>query len=452
MFRSSIVFLLVLFNTLPLLAVYQAVNTWVRPESRRKKVLIAAFATIILLNVPITLFWFRAAYLHLYNLPTGVLRGIFYPALAWQTTALLFTVFVGPIFVILLAANAAKRLRSNRSAAAGLPVAAAPAPVIDSPLQAPAISRRNFLTGGAGLLVPAVYCFSAYELYDMAGDVDISPEITVPIANLPRSLDGMTIVQLSDLHVGPYVRQRELQHWVGLANQLKPDLIVLTGDLIDRSMVALPDAVQGLQGLRAPLGVLATMGNHDLSSDRLGSRGDLRGGENIVKAIQTSGIRTLRNEVTYLGEGSEKLAVLGLDWMTARDLRNFYRYHPGVTRNHLTTLAQQVPEGAPSILLTHHPDTFSEVPPLGVSLTLAGHTHGGGQVVFFTWDGAPVGISSARFRYVSGLYREGASTLYVNRGLGYFGVPIRINCPPEISRFRLVRAEGQSQPMTQPAT
>ena len=293
--------------------------------------------------------------------------------------------------------------------------------------------------------MPATFCFSAYELYRSVDEVDVSPEVVVPIANLPRSLDGMTIVQLSDLHVGPYIRQKEVEHWVYLANRLKPDLVVVTGDLLDRSLVSLPDAVQGLKGLRAPLGVLATLGNHDLASDRFGYRGNLPGGENIAKAIQTIGIRTLRNEVTYVGSGNDRLAILGLDWITAPDLRNFYRYHPDLTRNQLRLIADQVPEETPRILLAHHPDTFREVEPLHIGLTLAGHTHGGGQVVFFNWDGAPVGISSARFKYVSGFYQESGCSLYVNRGLGYFGVPIRINCPPEISRFRLVRPQVEPQ-------
>jgi predicted MPP superfamily phosphohydrolase len=93
----------------------------------------------------------------------------------------------------------------------------------------------------------------------------------------------------------------------------------------------------------------------------------------------------------------------------------------------------------PRILLAHHPSVFIDSPFFGVAFTLAGHTHGGGQVVVAEWDGRPIAIGSAVYRYMSGLYREGEHTLYVNRGIGYVGLPIRINCPPEISRFRLTR-------------
>jgi predicted MPP superfamily phosphohydrolase len=280
-------------------------------------------------------------------------------------------------------------------------------------------------------------------------EVDISPEILIHIPHLPRSFEGMTIVQLSDLHVGPYIRHKELDYWVGLANQLRPDLVVLTGDIIDRSLASLPDAINGLAGLRPELGTVAVLGNHDISSDRFSSRPEFLGGERIAEAIQRIGVRTLRNEVTHLALGQDRLAIMGLDWITsgsgdvgAPRVRNFFRYHPAETIPELSRMITQVSQETSTILLAHHPDTFGDVGPFGIGLTLYGHTHGGGQIVFMRWDGKPVGISSARFKYVSGLYRENGRSLYVNRGLGYLGVPIRINCPPEISRFRLTRAQS----------
>ena len=90
-------------------------------------------------------------------------------------------------------------------------------------------------------------------------------------------------------------------------------------------------------------------------------------------------------------------------------------------------------------MLAHHPDTFTDVLPHKIGLTLAGHTHGGGQVILGAVDGVPIGIGVLRFKYLSGLYQEKDCSLYVNRGIGYLGIPIRINCPPEISRFKLIR-------------
>lgn len=429
-FRLTILVLLVIFNFLPLLAVYRAVNAWVRPERRRKAVLIAGGLLALVLNIPVSVFWIRSLQAHFYEIPASVLRALFYPSVAWLTTAVAVTLILAPAYLIW----AAGRVTRHFATKFGNSVPPPPAPS-----GAPAISRRGFLTGGAGLLVPSTFCFTIYEVEKSLGDVDISPEVTVPIPGLPSALNGMRIVQLSDLHVGPYIRRKEVEHWVSLANDLHPDLVVITGDVIDRSLISLPDAVQGLRGLRADLGVMASMGNHDLSSDRGGARGEFAGGENIANAMREVGIRTLRNEAAYIGSGNDRLAFLGLDWIARPDLRGFYSYHSELTRERLTRITAQVDEGGPKILLAHHPHSFIEAPNFDISLTLSGHTHGGGQVVFFTWDGAPVGLSSAQFRYVSGVYRERGCTLYVNRGLGYFGVPIRINCPPEISRFKLVR-------------
>ena len=98
---------------------------------------------------------------------------------------------------------------------------------------------------------------------------------------------------------------------------------------------------------------------------------------------------------------------------------------------------EQIEPETPAILLAHHPDTFEDSAPMGIGLTLAGHTHGG-QIVLANIDGVPISIATSRFRYVSGLYQVNGNSLYVSRGIGYFGIPVRINCRPEISVFKLV--------------
>jgi predicted MPP superfamily phosphohydrolase len=433
--RSTITFVLVLLHILPLFAVYRAVNAWVQPTSRRRLVLASVALAVLVLNVPLSFLWVRSFYDHVFSsLPSSTLRAIFYPSLAWYTTALLCTLVLGPAYMIWAAGKGARKLAGwDRPHVEAIPL---PGTSL--------ISRRSFFTGSAGLLVPAVYGASAYKLFDSFDHVDVSPEVAIPMPHLPRALEGLTVVQLTDLHVGPYIRRKELEYWVSLVNQLRPDLVVLTGDMIDRSLDVLPDAVAGLRGLHSSLGVLAVLGNHDISSDRHSSRGELIGGETIAQGLKTIGIRTLRNEVTYLGSGQDRLAVMGLDWISRPGSRNFYHYRPVETRSRLARMSEQLPPETPAILLVHHPDTFTEVPSLRIGLTLAGHTHGGGQVVFFTRDGAPVGLFSSRFKYVSGLYQENGCSLYVNRGLGYLGIPVRINCPPEISRFRLVRPPSAS--------
>ena len=466
-FRFSILLALILFNTLPIYALIESVRTWVSPD-RRRAVLWSALAVVMLINLPISNFWFRELYDHLYDFPAELLRRGFVPTIAWQSSAVLFTLLFGPIYlivaVVLLVRSLIRKTRSGPAEAAAVQSSGHEASSRGDSAHARLFSRRDLLAGGPGLLVPAMTIGLTAKVF-LDDDVDVSPEIQIPVANLPRSLDGITIVHLSDLHAGPYIRRKEVEYWATLANSLKPDLVVLTGDMIDRSMDSLPDLLAGLQKLRpslssrsseaARLGVVAVLGNHDLSSDPSGARGELRGGENIAQAIRELGIRTLRNEVIHIGangfvdapqRGSETMAIMGMDWVRRRDGGNFFAYHSQETRERLTELCGMVEQGTPSILLTHHPDTFSEVremqPTFPIALTLSGHTHGGGQVVFFEWNGKTYGLTSRQFQYVSGLFQQDGCSLYVNRGLGYFGVPIRINCPPEISRFKLVRVTG----------
>jgi predicted MPP superfamily phosphohydrolase len=272
------------------------------------------------------------------------------------------------------------------------------------------------------------------------GEIDVSPEHYVPVPHLPRSLEGLTVVQISDLHVGPYIREKELEHVVSLVNQLHPDLVAITGDVLDRHLASLPGAVKGLSGLRSNFGTFAVLGNHDYYADRFSSSGAYRGGVKIAQGLASIKIQTLRNQVVHIAEGNDRLALLGLDWLTTGpNDRNFFSYKPIETRRQLKRMLQEAAPEAPKILLAHHPDTFIDVP-AEIGLTLSGHTHGGGQVILGSIDGKPIGIGSLRFKYLSGLYQKNGSSLYVNRGIGYLGIPIRINCPPEISRFRLVRA------------
>ena len=131
--------------------------------------------------------------------------------------------------------------------------------------------------------------------------------------------------------------------------------------------------------------------------------------------MATLGIRTLRNEVAYVGQGPDRIAIMGLDWIRRPGSRDFYSYPSAETARHLARMSHEIPSETPTVLLAHHPDTFGDIEPFDIGLTLSGYSHGGGQVVFFTWDGAPVGISSSRFRYVSGPFEKNGRRLYVNR-------------------------------------
>jgi predicted MPP superfamily phosphohydrolase len=242
-------------------------------------------------------------------------------------------------------------------------------------------------------------------------------------------LDGLRVVQLSDIHIGPYLRQRELENLAGLVNALRPDIIAITGDLIDRDMDSLPDAVAGLRGLRATQGIYMVTGNHVIYTDPYSFNSRSRGAVLIANAMADAGVTTLRDETVMIGEGAYQLALMGMDWIVQRGSQNLF-YDPTRTRAALDALDSRLAPDTPKVLLVHHPETFRESPHYGIGLTLSGHTHGGGQIVLGDFRGQPVGITQLRFTYNRGLYQQGASSLYV-------GLPIRLNCPPEIAQFRL---------------
>ena len=429
-FRLPILLLFLLVNGFAYIALRRSLVHWVRDEVRRRRAMLALHLGVLLLNLPLIAFFIRWLNLALLRIPTGVLEVVFYPSTAWLATIIAFFMLAAPLALLWGLVQGLKMLwRRRRSSAAAKRSAGGVE-----------LSRRGFLAGSAGLLVPAIYGVAAYGTYGSIGDLDISDERAILMRNLPRSLDGLRIIQISDLHVGPYIRDKELRGLVSELNALRPDLVVITGDILDWSLSSLPDAVSGLRGIQSSLGTFAVLGNHDIYADQYSYTQEHRGGVEIVKGLQSIGIRTLRNEVIEVGEGPDQLALLGLDWLSPNPSSpNFYRYQQAETRRLLRRMSEQIAAERPKILLAHHPDTFDDAVPYGIDLTLSGHTHGGGQVLFGYWNGVPLGIGLMRFKYLSGLYQEQGRSLYVNRGIGYLGVPIRINCPPEISSFRLSR-------------
>ena len=239
--------------------------------------------------------------------------------------------------------------------------------------------------------------------------------LAIPVADLPPQLDGFRIVQLSDLHLGTHLGLAELEAHVARVNALEPDLVCITGDIVDRvetCAVAFPV----LAGLRARHGVIATLGNHDFAA----------GADDVAAALRRyTPFTVLRDERADVA-GLAVLGVddLGLDW--ARGVPE----HPA-----LPALAASVPPGTPAIVLSHRPDCFPQAAALGACLMLSGHTHGG-QL------GLPIGrrvrnLAEFMTRFDRGLYRERGALLYVNRGLGFTGQPIRLFTSREIAVLEL---------------
>jgi predicted MPP superfamily phosphohydrolase len=251
--------------------------------------------------------------------------------------------------------------------------------------------------------------------------------VDVPIAGLPKELDGLRIAQLSDIHIGEFMPRDEVRRAVEMTNELRADLAVITGDFVSSHNDPLEVCIAELSKLRAPLGVWGCNGNHEIYAGAEDSATEL---------FQQHGMKLLRQENAQLDWRGAKLNLIGVDYQ-----RDFMTRGP--TGKCLADVESLVRHDMPNVLLSHNPNSFHRAAELGIDLSLAGHTHGG-QVKVEIVDHT---ISPARLitDFVAGLYRlpmtngnsGKTSFLYVNRGLGTFGFPVRLGVPPEITLLTL---------------
>lgn len=240
-------------------------------------------------------------------------------------------------------------------------------------------------------------------------------ELPVRIAALPRALDGYVIAQVSDLHAGTYVGERDLEQGFERVRAAKPDLVVVTGDMVDFDPAYAPLVARKLADLAPRDGVFACLGNHDYYAGR----------DRVLASLRAAGITPLVNQGTVVrprdGGG---FALLGVD-----DRWGGRYASPGPR---LDDALSMVPDALPRILLSHQPVTVDRWAGK-VALQLSGHTHGGQINPGFR----PADLFMS---YVAGLYRVGGTVLYVNRGFGTVGPPSRVGAPPEVTRIVLVAA------------
>lgn len=281
------------------------------------------------------------------------------------------------------------------------------------------LTRRQFLASSA-LGAAGLAAIGAGALYHDTTALKIT-RLQLPLRRLPPRFDGLRIVQLSDFHYDRYVDVRVITSAVQAANQLQPDLVVLTGDFVTQgpftgqydppSARDAEPCSQILSRLRSRLGIFAVLGNHDYYTD-----------PNVVAEILRSrGFRVLRNQSFAVEENGARLWIAGVNDVVAG-------------ADDLEAALQQVPPSEPVVLLAHEPDFADWVPPHRVDLQLSGHSHGG-QIVLPV-IGPPYLPPLAR-KYPWGLRRLGPLTLYTNRGVGTITLPVRFNCPPEITLLTL---------------
>jgi len=271
--------------------------------------------------------------------------------------------------------------------------------------------RKRVLSGlimGVGALV-AAYAFLIEPHW-----VDWSEE-ELQIPQLPASLDGLRVCHLSDLHVGIPGSGAFLRRVLDECVSHQPDLIVITGDLLNGRLREIPSCASLLGRLKAPCGVFAILGGHDYRHDP----------DRLVRSLGAVGVRVLRNEAVRIGPEEPALWLVGLD------------ENSGCCRANLPEAMKRVPVGAPTLLLMHSPDSIPEVSACGVNVALAGHTHGGQVCLPFY---GPI-LTMSRFgrRYARGRRRVRDTILYVSRGIGSHD-HIRFLARPEVPLFTLVRA------------
>ncbi|MGH8818941.1 metallophosphoesterase [Achromobacter pestifer] len=245
-------------------------------------------------------------------------------------------------------------------------------------------------------------------------------DVEVPIPGLPQDLDGFTIVQISDIHVGPTIKKHYVQAIVDAVNELLPDVIAITGDVVDGSVEHLAPQASPLGALRAPYGVYLVTGNHEYYS----------GATPWVAEFRRMGLRVLMNEHAVIHPSGLPVVVAGVTDYSAG------AFDPQQRSNPKAALAGAPADACAKILLAHQPRSAAAAEPLGYHLQLSGHTHGG---QFFPWG------FFVRFQqpFTAGLHRLGKMWVYTSRGTGYWGPPKRLGAPSEITRLRLRTASAR---------
>jgi uncharacterized protein len=275
------------------------------------------------------------------------------------------------------------------------------------------LSRRGFLAIGTVSLsstaIGAVQAFDGPNIY----------EVTIPLPDLPEAFDGFRIVQITDLHVGPTIKKAYTEHVVKMANQLDADIVALTGDFIDGFVSQLKEDVAPLRHLKSKHGLFYVTGNHEY----------MWGADEWIEEFRQLGARVLMNEHVILEKSGQKVVLAGVTDFSAEHLFPLHASNP-----------QKSLEGAPleatKILLAHQPKSYEKAEQAGFDLQLSGHTHGG---QFFPFSLLVAAVQ----RYYKGLNKHKNMWIYVSRGTGYWGPPLRFGVPTEIT---LIKLSKQPQP------
>jgi predicted MPP superfamily phosphohydrolase len=413
------------------------------------------YVTVLLMIIAATADGFRMGHGHIIPRATmiTVFAGLWFFSALFAYLAVLLVRGIDRIWAWLRAAYKLKKNPAPQQGATSLSAshtlnapASAAAELISNP------SRRYFFKtatalAGAGPFLTAVYGFAAERLDYQVRRVDVA------MPNLPAGLEGMKIVQISDIHLSSYMPRLQVRRAVSMANDLGADLALVTGDFITGAGDPIADCIDEIRELRVPLGVWGCNGNHEIYA---------RAEDTAQFLFAQAGMKLLRQENAEVHFNGASFNLIGVDYQRERTTG-------GRRVQVLQNVEPLVRRDMPNILMSHNPNSFNRAAELGIELTLAGHTHGG-QIQVEILDHR---LSPARFitDYVAGLYQRpmfapapndraatpgskfdvshgslfpnrssALASIYVNRGLGTVGAPVRLGVPPEITLLTLRRA------------
>ena len=281
------------------------------------------------------------------------------------------------------------------------------------------LNRRTLVARAvAGAVTAAAGALTAVAMRSALGPVAVR-RLPISLARLPRQLNGLSLVQLTDIHIGPTIGRAFIEGIVARTNALNPDVVAITGDLVDGTVAELGDAVAPLADLRARHGVFFVTGNHEYFS----------GATPWITELTRLGIRCLRNERVSIGDGDATFDLAGVD-----DRSGARSGEEGHGEDLDRALANLDPSRE-VVLLAHQPKSVFTAARFGIGLQISGHTHGG-QIWPFSY------LVRLQQPFIAGLHRHAGTQIYVSRGTGYWGPPMRLAAPAEITHLILTRRES----------
>ncbi len=286
-------------------------------------------------------------------------------------------------------------------------------------------SRRKFVRYAT--MGISTYAFAGATYGMLRHDSYVIDHKTITIANLPPELRGTTITLISDIHAGQYMDEKEMREYADVINSLESDIVCIPGDFVNFEAKDVHMLTNAFRDLKAKHGVYGSLGNHDFFQDV----------DYVAKAIvNESPVQLLRNDHRSIDIKGKKLFMLGVDDTrgSGSNMETVLNYYTGLEAKLKQTDADF--NSAPKILLCHKPYGFDSLAQKDIDLVLSGHTHGG-QVVPVKFGNFNMSFAATVSKYIEGIYKIGKSNMYVSRGIGSVGLPIRLNCPPEITKITL---------------